>query len=198
MTTISDQNTERQYYIDWLRIILFSTCFLMILCMFILPAFSVPEYSIIGNTLNELGAQSAPNAWIMNLIFIMLGFGSVVAGWKYFDGFLFHRIILGLFCISLILMALFNQAPVSPDIGYNKLEDGWNAYFTATASISFIILSFATSFIMERQRDRIISLTVGISAVFLSVLMSEAHQFAGILQRLQFVISFGWIIYNFK
>ena len=174
------------------------TFILMVCAMFILPLFSGPEYSMVRNTLNDLGAQSSKGAWIMNLIFIMLGFGSVVAGWKYFEGFLFHRIILGLFGISLILMALFNQAPVSPDIRYNKLEDGWNAYFTVTAAISFIILAFATSFIMEWQRDRIISLAVGISAIFLSVLMSEAHQLAGIFQRLQFVISFGWIIYNFK
>jgi hypothetical membrane protein len=198
MATNSDQNTERQFYIDWLRIFLFTTCFLMIPGMFILPALSVPEYSIVGNTLNELGAQSAPNAWIMNLIFIMLGISSLIAGWKYFEGFLFHRLILVLFAASLILMAFFNHAPVSPDISYNKMEDGWNAYFTVTASISFIILSFSTSFITERQRDRMMSLTVGISAVFLSVLMSEAHQLAGILQRVQFIMSFGWIIYSFK
>jgi hypothetical membrane protein len=174
------------------------TFILMVCVMFILPVFSGPEYSMVRNTLNDLGAQSSKGAWIMNLIFIMLGFGSVLIGWKYFEGLILHRIILGLFGVSLVLMALFNHAPISHVIRYNRWEDGWNTYFTGTAVISFIILSFATSFIMERQRDRIMSLAVGISVIFLAVLMSEVHQLAGIWQRVQFVVTFGWIIYIFK
>ena len=61
--------------------------------MFILPFFNVAGYSIIRNTLSELGAQSAPHAWIMNFMFISLALGSVVAGWRYFEGFMFHRIV---------------------------------------------------------------------------------------------------------
>ena len=61
----------------------------MFLVMFILPLFSVPGYSIIRNTLSELGAQFAPYAWIMNFIFVSLALGSVIAGWRYFEGFMY-------------------------------------------------------------------------------------------------------------
>lgn len=183
---------------NWGIITLVTVYILVILGMFILPLFSAPEYCIIVNTLSELGAQFAPNAWIMNLIFVSLALGSVIAGWRYFEGLIPHRVFLVLFGISLMLMAFFNHAPVNPDIQYNLKEDGWHAYFACTAELSFIILSIATSFILEKHQERLMAIAAGISAIFLSVLISEANRSAGVWQRLQFIISFGWMIYTFK
>ena len=166
--------------------------------MFILPFFNVPGYSIIGNTLSELGAQSAPHAWIMNFMFIVLALGSVLAGWRYFEGFIFHRIVLAFFGISLMLMAFFNHAPIRPDIQYNLTEEALHAYFSCTAGLSFVILSITTGFILDKQQDRLLALAAGTAFLLLSVLMSEADRSAGIWQRLMFILSFGWMIYNFK
>jgi hypothetical membrane protein len=180
-------------------IIILTTAYTLgILVMFILPKFSVPEYSIISNTLSEIGAQFSPNAWIMNLIFVSLAFGSVIAGWRYFEGFIAHRIVLLLFGISLILLSFFNHAPINPDAHYNLTEDGWHAYFVCSTGLSFIMLSLATSFILEKQRDRLLALAAGISVMFLSVLMAEADRLEGVWQRLIFIIAFGWLIYNFR
>ena len=171
---------------------------LMLLTMFILPLFSVTGYSLIRNTLSDLGAQSAPNAWIMNSVFVSLAAGSVIAGWEYFEGFMLQRIILVQLGISLILMAFFNHAPVIPDVKFNIREDGWHAYFECTAIFSFIILCLTTSFIVERPHKRLLARTTGISVIFLSFLMSETGQLAGVWQRLMFIISFGWMICSFK
>jgi hypothetical membrane protein len=179
-------------------IVLGAAYILAILVMFLLPLFSSKEYSISGNTLSELGAQFAPDAWIMNSVFVLLAIGSLTAGWKYYEGFMLHRIILIIFGVSLILLAFFNHAPVIPDLRYNISEDGWHSYFICTAGLSFIILSIATSFILEKQQERFLALAAGISSIFLSVLMSEADRLVGIWQRLMFIISFGWMIYNFK
>ena len=170
---------------------------LLIPAMFILPHYSVPEYSIISHTLNLLGAQFAPNAWIMNTIFVLLGAGSFIAGWKSYDGFAFHRIILLIFCISLISTSFFNHAPINPDIQYNIIEKEWHSYFTISTFLSFIILAFATSFTLENNKDRILASVAAISTIVLSILMSESDQYAGIWQRLIFLISIGWMIYNF-
>jgi len=171
---------------------------IMLPAMFILPLFTIPEYSIIGNTLSDLGAQATPYAWIMNTIFLLLATGSVIAGWTYFDGLILHRIILILFGISLTLSAVFNHPPVDPDIKYNLREAGLHAYFVCTAVFSFTILTLATSFIMERQHERLLAIVTGLSAIILSVLTSELDHLAGIWDRLLFMISFGWMIYNFK
>ena len=183
---------------DW-EIKLLTAAFMLVLAaMFILPFFSVPGYSIIRNTLSDLGAQSAPHAWIMNGLFIFLAFCSVIAGWGYFEGFIFHRIVLILFGISLGLMAIFNPTPIRPDIQYSLTEDGWHAYFSSTAGLSFVILSIATGFILEKQQDRLMSIAAGAAVILLSVLMSEADRSAGIWQRLMFILSFGWMLYTFK
>ncbi len=179
-------------------IVLKAAYILVLLTMFILPFFSVAEYSIIRNTLSELGAQAAPNAWIMNLMFVSLAIGSVIAGWGYFNCHMFQRIILLLFGISLILLAVFNHAPVNPETQFDIMEDGWHSYFACTAVFSFTILSITTGFILEKPQERFVAMATGISAIFFSVMMSEADQLAGVWQRLIFIISFGWMICNFK
>jgi hypothetical membrane protein len=171
---------------------------LVLLVMFVLPLFSVPDYSIIRNTLSELGAQSSPHAWIMNITFVSLAIGSVIAGWAYFEGFTLHRIALVLFGISLVLTALFNNSPVDPDIRYNITEAGFHVYFACTAVLSFTILSIATSLIMERQLERLLAVAAGLSAIILSVLTSESYQLAGVWNRLLFIIPFGWMIFNLR
>jgi hypothetical membrane protein len=179
-------------------VLLTAACILLLLTMFALPFFTFPGYSIIGNTLNDLGAQSVPNAWVMNLVFVALAIGSISAGWGYYKGFVLHRTFLILFALSLILMAFFNHAPVSNSTLYSMAEDGWHSYFASTARLSFIALSFATNFIMRNQRERLLAMAAGISVLCLSVLISEVKVAAGIWQRLIFIISFGWMIHNFR
>ncbi len=179
-------------------ILLEGSYFLLLLAMFILPLFTAPEISITGNTLSELGAQSSPYSWIMNSIFAALALSAVISGWGCYEGFVFLRIILVLFGISLVLSAIFNQAPVNPEIRYNIREDGWHLYFACTTWITFIILTFSTALILEKQADRLLAVITGISAVLLSLLASEADRTAGVWQRLLFIISFGWMIYTYK
>jgi hypothetical membrane protein len=170
---------------------------LLLIVMFVLPLIGMPEYSVIQNTLSDLGAQSAPYAWVTNFIFILLAAGAVIAGWRYYDGHLFHRIILLIFGLSLTLAALLNDAPVGKTAHYNTGEAGWHAYFESTSLLAFIILSLSTTLMRERQGGRILSVASGILVIFLSVLMSETDHLAGVFQRLIFIIMSGWLIYTF-
>ncbi|MDP4224268.1 MAG: DUF998 domain-containing protein [Bacteroidota bacterium] len=179
-------------------IVLTVSVIFLLLAMFLLPLISAPEYSIIRNTISELGSQSAPSSWILNSIYVSLAFGSLIAGWGFYRGFIFHRSILLVFSVTLILSAFFNQAPVNPGISYNTSEAGWHSYFAGATVLSFIILSLSTGFIKEKQHDRPAAVLAGISIIFLSILMSEAERFAGIWHRLMFMIMFGWQLLAFK
>ena len=171
---------------------------LLLLVMFTLPLFSTPDYSIISNTLSQLGAQNTPNAWIMNFTFVSLGIGSIIGGWRYFEGFAFQRLFLILFGAALTFAAFFNHAPVNTLIPYKIAEDGWHSYFIFTAGLTFVILTVSSAFILEKQTDRLLTIAAGVSVIFISVLLSEIPQLAGVWQRLFFIISFGWMIYIFK
>ena len=179
-------------------LILVAAYVLLLLVMFILPVYSTPESSIICNTLSQLGAQYTPNAWIMNFTFASLGIGSIISGWRYFEGYEFQRLFLILFGISLTLAAFFNHAPVNPLIQYKISEDGWHSYFIFTTTLTFIILTVSSTFMHEKETDKLLAMAAGMLVLFLSVLMSKATQTAGVWQRLSFIISFGWIIYSFK
>lgn len=170
----------------------------LLLVMFILPCYSAPEYSLISNTLSQLGAQNTQNAWIMNFTFISLGISSIIAGWRYLKGFAFQRLFLILFGISLMLAAFFNHAPVNTLIPYKISENGWHSYFIFITGLTFIILTVSSTFIPGKQADKLVAIVAGLSVLFLSVLMSKATQTAGVWQRLSFIISFGWMIYSFK
>jgi Protein of unknown function (DUF998) len=195
MTTKIDQKTARKkaeiFFLAGVYI-------LMILAMFILPLFLVPDQSIVRNTLSELGAQFFHYSWIMNTIFVALAFSSVISGWGCFDGFAFQRFLLVLFGTSLTLAAIFNHAPADPDIQYNISEDGWHTYFTCTTWLTFIILAFSTAMILERPVYRLLSIATGISVLLLLLLTFEAPKVTGIWQRLLFIISFGWMIHTFR
>ena len=167
---------------------------LVLLAMFILLFYSVPGYSLVRNTLSQLGAQVTPNAWIMNFIFISLGIGSITAGWNYNKKFVFHRIYLFIFGASLVFTAFFNHAPLSPEIQYNLVEDGWHSYFACSTGLPFTILAITTSYLLEKKTDKMLGVTTGISVIILSILMFDADQFKGIWQRLIFIIRFGWMI----
>ncbi len=195
-------NIKYDYLINIMRkkndIILLQAAYILVLViMFILPFYSVEEYSIIRNTLSQLGAQNAPNAWIMNLAFVLLGIGSIIAGWRYLEDFAFHRIFLTIFSLSLIMTAFFNHAPVGTGIQFNHLEDAWHSYFATATGLSFVIFSILTAFVLEMRADRILSSSTGIIATILSSLMLERDQYSGIWQRLIFIICFGWLIYIF-
>ena len=170
----------------------------MLLLMFLLPLFSFPDYSLTEITLSELGAQLVPNAWIINLAFIILASGSLLAGWRHYEGFILHRVLLVLFGLSLSLSAFYNHTPSTPDLLYKVMEGWWHIYFLSTAALSFILLSLATSFIVESRNERLAAIVVGLSILFLSFMMSEHESLAGVWQRLIFIISFGWLIYNFR
>jgi hypothetical protein len=195
MTTITDKKTERM---KAGLILLAGVYLLTLLSMFMLPLCIVSDYSIIRNTLSELGVQSSSASWVMNSIFAALAFSSVISGWRCFEGFVFHRIMLILFGISLTLAAFFSQVQVSYNIHYNISEDGWHSFFACMTWMAFIILAFSTALIQEKQADRNLAVGTGLSAIFLSLLVSEADKTAGIWQRLLFIISFGWMIHTFR
>ncbi|MBG0859656.1 MAG: DUF998 domain-containing protein [Bacteroidales bacterium] len=194
MKTDTDQTTNRK---NPAKILLTGTYILMLSSMFILPFFSKPKLSVINNTLSELGAQSSPVSWIMNSTFALLAMSSVISGWGCFKGFIFHRTILMFFGISLLLSAIFNSISQVSHISYNIGENGWHTYFSCLSWINFIILTFSTALILKEEPDRFLAGAAGISSILLLLIVSEAVNTAGIWQRLQFIISFGWMINAF-
>jgi len=168
---------------------------LMLLVMFILPFFSVDEYSILKNTTSHLGAQGAPYAWVMNVVFALLGTGAIVGGWVRLSNFWLHKAALVVFGTSLFLTAFFQHAPIVPDVGFNVLEDNLHSIFATITGFSFTFFAIASAFIESTRRRKIIAAGVGITATLLSMLIFNVAELAGVWQRMMFIIVFTWLMY---
>lgn len=171
---------------------------LLLLGMFIAPLITIPSYSITTNTISDLGSQENPNGWLINSIIIVTALSSVIAGWGYYEGFIFHRSILMLFGISLSLAAIFNQVSVVHSFQNNVNENIWHLYFTCTTLLSFVILTSATALIREREGERLLALATAVSVLALSILMYRSDKTDGIWNRLILLVVFGWMMYNFR
>ncbi|MBL6447783.1 DUF998 domain-containing protein [Fulvivirga sp. 29W222] len=171
---------------------------LLVMVMFLLPAFSASDYSLVQNTTSQLGAQATPNAWIMNITFVALGLSSIVAGWKFLKNYWIQQIILVVFGFSLVMVAIYRHAPIDITVGYDNHQHRIHSLFASITGFSFTVFAFSMAFVFKHMYDRWIAMLVGIFAVLLSILMFSIADFAGIWQRMIFVMSFGWLIYIFS
>jgi hypothetical membrane protein len=167
----------------------------MLLAMFILPVFSVDEYSILRNTTSHLGAQGAPYAWVMNTVFALLGVAAIADGWPRLPKFWLHKATLVIFGTSLFLVAFFQHAPIVPSAEFSVLEDDLHSKFATITGYSFVFFAVSTAFIEFTWRRRMIAAGMGIIAMLLSWLIFNVTELAGVWQRLMFIIMFAWLMY---
>ncbi len=170
----------------------------MILVVFILPFFSVEGYSILKNTTSHLGAQNTPNAWIMNTVFFLLGMACIYEGWFHLKGYRFQQIILIVFGASLFLTGIFKHAPINASLPYNLMEDELHSLFATIVGFSFTIFAISAAFIEGSAGKRILALVVGLSAIGFSGLIFVMTDFAGVWQRMMFMLAFAWLIFFFE
>lgn len=167
----------------------------MLLSMFILPFFSVDEYSILKNTTSHLGAQGAPNAWMMNVVFVSLGLAAIIDGWRRLSKYWLHKVVLVIFGISLVLTAFFQHAPIVQGIPFSEFEDNLHSKFATITGFSFTFFAIASAFIESTGTRRIIAAGVGILAMVLSFLIFNVTGLAGVWQRIIFIVTFAWLMY---
>jgi hypothetical membrane protein len=168
---------------------------LMLLVMFILPYFSVDEYSILKNTTSHLGAQGAPYAWVMNTVFALLGAATIADGWPRLSNYWLHKAVLVIFGTSLFLTAFFQHAPIVSGVDFSALEDDLHSKLATVTGFSFVFFAISTAFIESTRKRKIIAVGMGIIAMLLSMLIFNVTELAGVWQRLIFIIMFAWLMY---
>lgn len=171
---------------------------MLVFVMFILPYYSAEGYLILKNTTSQLGAQNTPNAWIMNITFCLLGIACILEGWTHLKHYYFHKILLSVFAVGLILTAIFQHAPISEGIPYSVLEDKMHSLFATIVGFSFTLFAFSAAFIEKNNINRVIALLAGLIATGLSFLMFNVIDYTGLWQRLMFIISFAWLVFFFE
>lgn len=176
------------------RFLLYSSILLLVV-MFVLPFFSVESYSIIKNTTSHLGAQNAPNAWIMNVTFILLGVCCLLEAWLHLGNFWLHKILLSVFGLGLMFTGIFQHAPILADVIFDATQDKLHSIFATIVGFSFTFFAFSSAFIEKTLKHRILDIAVAFVVTALSLLTFYLPEYSGIWQRVLFIFSFTWLIF---
>lgn len=175
-----------------MRLLPWAYC-LMVATIFLLPFFSAQGYSLLQHTTSQLGAQHTPNAWVMNAVFVLLGIASIADGWKPLNGFVFHKVALVAFGLSLIGAAVCSHAPITAGIPFNALENQWHSVFASITGFAFTMLAIASGFTEPNLRGKLAAWGAAALATALSIAMFLLPAWAGLWQRGMFLVCIGWL-----
>ena len=168
---------------------------LFLVVAFGLPFFSFQGYSIFSNTTSHLAAQGAPFAWVMDLVFIVLGLMAIVIA--YDTKVRYHQVIGGIFGLSLALTAFFPHAPLVTAVPVNLFQDQMHSVFASITGFSFTMLAIGHS-IISRGWQRFWGLIIADVAILISLGMMSLPAYMGLLQRMMFISAFGWLFFYMK
>lgn len=168
---------------------------LLIVVMFVLPFFSFEGYSILKHTTSHLGAQLTPNAWIMNMVFILLGGVTILDSRKSFKDYPVQQVLLIIFGSALILTAIFKHEHVYV-VSYitHNIEDQLHSIFATIVGFTFVVFAMSMFFIEESMKRKQLSILMVLISTLLSILIFSIEPLRGLFQRFMFIISFLYLI----
>ncbi|MDC8003769.1 DUF998 domain-containing protein [Aureisphaera galaxeae] len=167
----------------------------MLVIMFLLPKFSFSEYSMIQNSLSELGAQNTPASWVMNMVFFMLAFVVILLATKKLRRFWLPLYLLYLFALCLFFTGIYRHAPIV-DIDFSMPEHITHSVFSSLTGIVFCMYCATIVVFVKRRMEKATAIFMCALALGLSLLMFQFSEYKGVFQRILFILAFGWLLYS--
>ena len=157
------------------------------------PLYTVNEYSVMSNSISELGAQHTQNNFIMILAFILLGGSIVIDGVRRFRIALLPFILFGL---TMAIVGMLPHKPIDPSLRFNSTYHNLHGIIASIAG-TVITAGFIWQGVLTKGRQRIICFYMAGVAILFPILMLSSPNYQGIIQRLMYlqILSWLWIKY---
>ncbi len=169
---------------------------LLLATVFILPLFSFDEYSIIQNTISELGAQQVPGNWLANTTIIILSLAIVLLATKQLKLYWKQLVVIYFFCVSFLLTGVYQLAGLDTHQHiFNYTNDALHSLFSMITGFAFCLFCIFFVFIVEKKEHKWQTLGAFLLALIAPLMMWQHPEFKGIYQRVLFLGSFGWLFY---
>ncbi|MDH5531070.1 MAG: DUF998 domain-containing protein [Paracoccaceae bacterium] len=162
------------------------------------PGFSHPDYSSFIHTTSELAGQNMPNAWIMRSGLGLYGASTALAALIAFRRAPATCAALILFGTALTGTAIWSHVPIDPSLGSDLAEDRLHSLFSGLTGTAFAIACTARLWSKGWAPSDWAAWAGLFASVGLTAAMSALPEAAGALQRLMFVISFGFAMGQFS
>lgn len=154
------------------------------------PSYTSAGYSPVVNVISELAAQGTPRNYLMASSFVALGAAIVVDGARAFRRALLPFIAFGL---AFGAAGLFGHKPITAGVPYS----GWvDAAHSALATVSGIALTVGFGWqaaAANVPRYRWLSAALAVACVGMPLLMLQAPQYQGLIQRAMYLFVFCWL-----
>ncbi len=163
-------------------------------CVALAPLLMPESYSIIEHSISESAAQRVEGVWLARAGLLLFGLGvlalSSAAGDRWGPwGRIAHR---G-YGVAIISTAVFAHMPWE-DVPYDEFEDLLHSIGSFVVGLSFVV---GVVFVgIERRRPsrsaRVFDGIAVTASVVIPIVMFSLDGYAGLVQRLMFLIAYGW------
>ncbi|GAB3891986.1 hypothetical protein GCM10028803_04350 [Larkinella knui] len=159
------------------------------------------SYHWVKNTISDLGAQHYEKGWMMQLGFI--GFGLLLVGGGLADLVSGQLSLLRaspviLYGLAVALTGIFCTQPFWTDAFYSVQESRLHSVLAQLAGLSFSVAIVVQLLAPQRPSDRAIHATVLLLVLGLSGSFKFFSEYAGLLQRVLYLVSLTWLSFMFK
>jgi hypothetical membrane protein len=169
---------------------------IFILIIFILPIFSFQGYSIILNSISQLGGQWHPYAWVMNIFgFMLMGFAIVVLFADVKLRLVSKSLVLA-FGVLMFLVGFFQHEPIA-SYGVNNVFES-NMHSLIASVMGFAVTAFAIILVFDKNGNRSYRITALVAAMvssLFSVGLVVFPDYYGLIQRVMFIFILCWLYF---
>lgn len=159
------------------------------------PALMPESYSWVRHTTSESAAQGIPGAWLARLGFLLFGFSVLglsqrrARSWGQ-PGAALHAT----FGVMMIATAAFSHRSWDPQAPFDRVED---LLHSVTATVMGFAIALGVIVVVVRRlsngrRPGALGIALVLASVIIPLSMSLWPEFSGALQRLMFLIAYGW------
>ncbi len=166
----------------------------IVLAMLVGPAFSPNNFNWIEHTTSQQAGQLVAGAWIMRLGFVGFGLGILFDATSRLRAAEWQNSLFWFFGLSMVLVAVFSHRPIDASLAYDMSDDWLHSLFATAMGFAF---GFGVAWRMYHMRSRlplILSAVAAAASIILPLAMWQLPNYAGLLQRLMFLISFVWFM----
>jgi len=153
------------------------------------PLYTVEKYSVVANSISELGAQQTQDNFIMIIGFVILGGSITLDVMRRFRVLQLPFIVFGL---AMAAAGLLPHKPIDASLNYNFTYHNLHGIFASVAGTA-ITIGLTWQGIRTNGWQRIICFYLALVAVLFPTLMLTMPGYQGIIQRVMYLQILGWM-----
>lgn len=154
------------------------------------PFYTVEGYSVITNTISELGAQHTPNNFIAIIGFVTFGLGIIMEWLRHRSWATTPFLLFGIFIAA---AGLLPHRPIDPKIPYKDLIDRLHSVMANASGIAMTVGFLWQSIREHSVKIRVFDFYMGVTCLVLPMAMFALPEYQGLIQRLMYFQVFVWL-----